>query len=521
MTSGVQAGGVSAWTQRAIAFFGVLILSGIFGGDALAVAPWTGTRTGPGSIYYHGPNGIPWNADTGRYVRWDVGSGGSATAVSVYEGTIGRVPIEINGSQVATAASIAAAFLPVAKTLGNVGLAIMIAEAAWDAANHIWNKQGDGSQGASGIGSCDLGSTNSCTGGFGLSHCDTMPVGQVLYNAANGSACVREPSAAHGCANSSGPAGFTNQGRYVQDGSMGCGWTSTWGRSSGFVPQTTHPASDSELTTAIEHAITAQPTQADDAASQAEANGQQVTLGQLNLSGPSSLDAGTTTSTTTGPSGTATQSDHTVYNITYNTNNVYNNTSVTTTKTDSSGTTTTTTNSGPNAPQTDNAQTPQMPVSCGSLSCESTQQQVKTEVAGVHQDTTAIKTDTAAMRTDLTGVHTDTTAIKTELQAAAAPTLPDQATALDAAKAADKVSSDAVVTQITSGQNADKSLWTAWMWTPPSASCQAPSATLSNGRVVTIDYCPLVANIRDTLGWLFAMYGIWNIYGQMFKRSEG
>jgi hypothetical protein len=145
------------------------------------------------------------------------------------------------------------------------------------------------------------------------------------------------------------------------------------------------------------------------------------------------------------------------------------------------------TNVGP-PPAANTTPAPVEPLVCGSLSCESTQQQI----------------------------HTDTTAIKTELIAAGAPTLPDQTAVMQSAKDEDKNQSDAISNAITT----DTSFWTAWVWTPPAGTCTAPSATLHGGVTVSFDYCPMVGNIKDVLGWLFAIFGSWHVWNVLFRRGD-
>jgi len=66
---------------------------------------------------------------------------------------------------------------------------------------------------------------------------------------------------------------------------------------------------------------------------------------------------------------------------------------------------------------------------------------------------------------------------------------------------------------------ADKSGWFSWLWTPPVGECH-PYAGTVHGYAVSWDLCPTVNNIRDVLGWLFAMFGAMTVYGQLFRRGE-
>lgn len=109
-------------------------------------------------------------------------------------------------------------------------------------------------------------------------------------------------------------------------------------------------------------------------------------------------------------------------------------------------------------------------------------------------------------------------AIETELKAASAQAMPDQAQRLTDSAQTNKVLSDGLEEQIKTGQGADKSLWFSWVWTPPIGSC-SPSNETVHGVNLNLDYCGPVDLIRDIVGWLFALYGAINIYGQLFRRE--
>lgn len=192
----------------------------------------------------------------------------------------------------------------------------------------------------------------------------------------------------------------------------------------------------------------------------------------------------------TNPAAPTTQTGWTVQTMTVN--NAGNVTNVTITTNNQSGPPNThppTVSAGTPTP-TNSDGTPQTPpanLQCGSLNCESTQQ----------------------------GIHTDTTAIKNELTAAGAPTLPDQAAAIATAKSDDLSSLNAAKDSITF----DGSSWTAWVWTPPAGTCEAPTASLSHGISVSFNYCPMVDNIKAALGWLFAIFASWHIWNVLFRRE--
>lgn len=108
-----------------------------------------------------------------------------------------------------------------------------------------------------------------------------------------------------------------------------------------------------------------------------------------------------------------------------------------------------------------------------------------------------------------------------ELKGTGAPAAPpDQKVIVDAAKDEAKVAFDQLVTDAKTAQSTtDKSMWFSWVWTPPIGECVANSVTLTNGHAVSWDICPTVVNIRDVIGWLFALFGAYEIYLQLFRRG--
>lgn len=99
-----------------------------------------------------------------------------------------------------------------------------------------------------------------------------------------------------------------------------------------------------------------------------------------------------------------------------------------------------------------------------------------------------------------------------------APDMPDQKALVDAAKSKSDADLTKLTTDAQTGQ-ADHTGWFSWVWTPPAGSC-SPSSGSVHGYAVSWDICPTVANIRDVLGWLFALFGAIQIYGQLFKRAD-
>lgn len=67
----------------------------------------------------------------------------------------------------------------------------------------------------------------------------------------------------------------------------------------------------------------------------------------------------------------------------------------------------------------------------------------------------------------------------------------------------------------------DKASWFSWVWTPPVGACTPSTYTGSvHGYTVAFDICPWVANIRDVIGFLFALFGAMNIYGNLFRKQD-
>ena len=64
----------------------------------------------------------------------------------------------------------------------------------------------------------------------------------------------------------------------------------------------------------------------------------------------------------------------------------------------------------------------------------------------------------------------------------------------------------------------DKGKWFSWVWTPPVGQCEQITGSV-HGKSVNWDLCPYVAKVRDVIGWIFAIYGAWVIYNEMFRRE--
>lgn len=67
----------------------------------------------------------------------------------------------------------------------------------------------------------------------------------------------------------------------------------------------------------------------------------------------------------------------------------------------------------------------------------------------------------------------------------------------------------------------DKGNWFSWVWTPPVGQCDASMFSgVVRGYTITWDICPWVSKIRDAIGFLFALFGALNIYGNLFRKGE-
>lgn len=93
---------------------------------------WNGSRTSPGSIYKRGPNGLPFNVDTGRYVGVDSSSGGGAGLKGKYEGSIGGRGVSFDSTRGVSAAGLARMGGAMARLAGPASVAMMLAPLIWD-----------------------------------------------------------------------------------------------------------------------------------------------------------------------------------------------------------------------------------------------------------------------------------------------------------------------------------------------------------------------------------------------------
>jgi len=75
-----------------------------------------------------------------------------------------------------------------------------------------------------------------------------------------------------------------------------------------------------------------------------------------------------------------------------------------------------------------------------------------------------------------------------------------------------------MVDGVVAGVEESKGAWFSWVWTPPSGTC-SPFTGAVHGHEISWDFCPTFQNMKDVYGWLFALFGAWTIYGQLFRRE--
>jgi len=107
--------------------------------------------------------------------------------------------------------------------------------------------------------------------------------------------------------------------------------------------------------------------------------------------------------------------------------------------------------------------------------------------------------------------------IADELAGTGAPVIPDMTQKVTENVDKNKTDLAKLTDDLASQFPTDKERWFSWVWTPPIGEC-APSTANVRGVALSLDICPTVNNIRDALGFLFALFGAWTIYGEIFKR---
>ena len=355
--------------------------------DALAqLHDWNGSRTSPGSIYKRGPNGLPFNVDTGRYVGIGSGAGGGATLKGRYAGSLAGRGLAIESAQLVSGGALARIGGGLARSLGPVGIGMSLAPLLWDEIKGDWFKEDlpDGAGTNDSYPAVTMYRPGSypdlyyptphaaCERQMSTSgYCRVVTVGGMVSDIQG--QCIKTYSSNEQCSNT-----YTNTASYfvelrcpyggvLQDGQ--CVGATACPSGQIYAPDGScidssglRPATDSELEDAIYVELVSRGMGSDLARRLINAGYEPQIIGEagpIELSGPSSVEGGTTSSTTTGPAGTTTTNTTTNYDITYqgDTVTVTETTTVTTTRPD--GSTETTTETKTPAPGTDSPAPPQ------------------------------------------------------------------------------------------------------------------------------------------------------------------
>lgn len=91
----------------------------------------------------------------------------------------------------------------------------------------------------------------------------------------------------------------------------------------------------------------------------------------------------------------------------------------------------------------------------------------------------------------------------------------EMASALGDATTSQRGAQQGLVDGITGGFESSKESWFSWVWTPPTGSCSPWSGSVRS-YAINWDMCGTIANIRDVLGWMFALFGAWTVYREIF-----
>lgn len=320
-----------------------------------AIVPWNGSRTQPGSVYLNGPNGLPWNADTGKYVN--IGDlGGGVELQGKINSNLGGKALQIGTAEAIGARGVAKVAVSLAKLAGPIGIGIQLANLLWN--EPLWLKEEE---------------TQGGTGGpwaWNGSNC------QEPYPSLDGLWCMYQT--VHPNAGSRSQFDFLIEdiGPDTQRGWVQFIPTGIWSQFTatrigttcpdGFVmtngvciKKTSRPATDIEIEDAIYTELVAHG-MGSDLARRLIAAGYETDLvaerGPVSTSGPASIQGPASSTVTNSPSGTTTTTNNTTYNITYQGANVTA-TQVTTSITNSpAGTTTSTTTTPGTEPATSSAQ---------------------------------------------------------------------------------------------------------------------------------------------------------------------
>ena len=351
--------------------------------DAFAqLHDWNGSRTSPGSIYRRGPNGLPFNVDTGRYVGIDSASDGGATLKGRYSGSLAGRSLAIQSAQIVSGSTLATLGKGLARAAGPVAIGLTLAPLIWDEIQEDWLTPRDGLldgnqwppqfywlRVVSGSPPDDTQRQSSPSGHCVSNSSYTRFLQNPSYNA------FGEPVQWECWQTSKSTGVTTNTGtrivrfaNCVDNGGVYSPSTNMCSTSVSCAPGTLRdpangqcvpgfqPTTDQQLEDAIYVELVARGMGSDLARRLINAGYEPQIIGEagpIELSGPSSVEGGTTSSTTTGPAGTTITNTTTNYDITYQGDTVTVTETTTTTTTRPDGSTETSTETKTPAPGTD------------------------------------------------------------------------------------------------------------------------------------------------------------------------
>jgi len=330
---------------------------------------WNGTRTSPGSIYKRGPNGLPFNVDTGRYVGIDSAANGGATLKGRYVGSLAGRSLAIESAQIVSGSALASAAKGLARFAGPAALAMTLAPLVWDEVQDIFMtpdpNMSPNSYPSVNYWATDSQFNNSMQYPDAVSSCRAahgMPYSDVINLGSTSGTCVGRWSAAENWQS----MGTTQYRRTCPNGGVRSGNVCTsmppcpegqaYNVQGICADSRGTPTTDQELEDAIYVELVARG-MGSDLARRLIASGYEPQVidaaGPVQLSGPSSVQGGTTSSTTTGPAGTTITNITTNYDITYQGDTVTVTETTTTTTTRPDGSTETSTETKTPAPGTE------------------------------------------------------------------------------------------------------------------------------------------------------------------------
>lgn len=314
-----------------LAFYFVvgLVLGGL---SVSAFASYSGSAAPP-RVVMKGPNSLPFNLDTGRYVGFGLGSNGGATLNSGYQGRIGTALVPVSGVRTIPGSALARVAVPLARLAGPIGIGLTLADLLWDEISGFQKPDPNVQQYEIGWIVNGNGSTWSPTRELACEKHAALYSGTGVVKKSSGSGNWNcwIGNAAYGMQPQHG--GDCAVGDYIVEGQC--------------VKQAgTVPASDQDIEDAIYAELVARGMGSDLARRLVEAGYEPEVLaeaGPQELSGPSSVDGGSTTSTTSGPAGMTTTTTNITNNLSYEGDTITITQNTVTNRTDPSGNTETTT----------------------------------------------------------------------------------------------------------------------------------------------------------------------------------